>query len=674
MPDQVIHGNCLCIYLLFLNSNFFIIPFAMRQNVLGYILAAFLIFGYLCGATQVPSIKKPAQLYQEAWENYRAGSLEYARKVLNAFPNSDIDPVWQVKAKILEGHIALAQNEPATALDHKSQASNLIREKDLEFLEYDRIHSLEGDIYFYLERHFLAKKAYEDALDILEKNIIKTASPPDSLLGELNHRKAVNYSNMGHTMLKIEEDSFFHFLNNANDIIEVLINQNLLSTNSFKYHQWKVYQNYYEGSYFVRSHQEDLVDVQVKRAFRLLSEADSIAEIEYLTRPRLLINYQLGKLFSGLDARKAINYFSTAVNLEGEKLKDMKEYGWALQGLKNEYLYLADFENRFKDNAEIRIYLDSLEYYERLYDQWINDLNKKYIRNLFTLSDNNKNVIKSKNLQLEAKNIELVETNKELEKRGQFLLILSIINLLFGAGVIYLFFRARENKILKAKNQELQKEKELSEYLKGEMHHRVKNHLQILASTMKTQMRDQIIRQNLTATSALNEAINRVQTILLLHNQLYKKKASADSIDLQEYFVDLSLKLKESFAYDDNNFFSDIDLNELPPVHIGKAKHLGMAVTELAINAFKHAFDEKHRPWLKIAATQNANDLIHISVADKGKGIQRKEKQNFGLSTTIEIIEQQFEGQFICQPNNGQGTRFDIKIPFKSLKNGKKVK
>ena len=126
------------------------------------------------------------------------------------------------------------------------------------------------------------------------------------------------------------------------------------------------------------------------------------------------------------------------------------------------------------------------------------------------------------------------------------------------------------------------KEKEL---LLREIHHRVKNSLQIVSSLLSLQA-DEIDDKEII--ERCNESENRIHTIALVHESLYNSNDISE-INFYDYIVSLVENIKESYSLDTNNVKITLELDDYE-LGIETAIPLGLIINELVSNAIKHAF------------------------------------------------------------------------------------
>lgn len=202
------------------------------------------------------------------------------------------------------------------------------------------------------------------------------------------------------------------------------------------------------------------------------------------------------------------------------------------------------------------------------------------------------------------------------------------------------------------------KEKEI---LLKEIHHRVKNNLQIVTSLLKLQsgyVKDEKIKQ------LFKESQNRVQSMSLIHQKLYQTRDLAN-IDFKEYLMTLSTHLQHSFGILEDRVKINTEVHNMV-MSIDNAIPAGLIVNELVSNALKHAFPGDKKGTINInAAFDEYNNSYWIVVRDNGIGISREidfeSSASFGLKLVATLVKQ-LDGEM--ELVNAGGSEF--RITFKS--------
>ena len=196
------------------------------------------------------------------------------------------------------------------------------------------------------------------------------------------------------------------------------------------------------------------------------------------------------------------------------------------------------------------------------------------------------------------------------------------------------------------------------ETLLREIHHRVKNNLQIISSLLNLQIRK---IDDPKTIEVLKDCQSRVLSMALVHEHLYKGK-DFSRIDLKNYIHSLGMQLSQS--YGNANEIVRFDLN-LPDIYvdINTAIPLGLIINELITNSLKYAFKGRKDGKLSITATENDRALTLI-VADNGvgmpEGITLENQTSLGLRL-VKTLTGQIHGTVVIDRTGG--TKFVFVIP-----------
>jgi len=155
------------------------------------------------------------------------------------------------------------------------------------------------------------------------------------------------------------------------------------------------------------------------------------------------------------------------------------------------------------------------------------------------------------------------------------------------------------------------------ENLLQEVHHRLKNNLQIVSSLLSMQLQAQ---QSDQASGALQTAHSRITSIGLLHELIYKSH-DLDSLNLADFVHDLSMRLNKTFARPAHEIVFSIDVDKTIQITQEKAGALALIINELITNAIKHAFPAGRRGSVKISGRcGDAPGRVTVEIMDDGIG------------------------------------------------------
>ena len=217
------------------------------------------------------------------------------------------------------------------------------------------------------------------------------------------------------------------------------------------------------------------------------------------------------------------------------------------------------------------------------------------------------------------------------------------------------------NKDLEHKNIQLDKRNAENELLLKEIHHRVKNNLEIVSGLLALQAA-QI--DHPSAQAVMQASQNRVLSMGIIHQKLYQKGNLA-GIEMKDYFHNLSESILDTFNAADK---VSITL-PMPPLNldIDTAVPIGLITNELLTNAIKYAFPSNHPGEIKISLTEteSSNGLV-FQLSDNGIGRQNNNSpQGTGFGTElVNLLVKQLEGTLATNSNNGT----TIIIHFKNKK------
>jgi two-component sensor histidine kinase len=289
--------------------------------------------------------------------------------------------------------------------------------------------------------------------------------------------------------------------------------------------------------------------------------------------------------------------------------------------------------------------------------------NKKYFTykdSVFT-QNTKKQIVELESMQsLERKNKELVEKNFEIEKEKnkQILIIWSLVFIAITAFSIAIAFFAirRKNKQLN-KNELLIKqslyEKEL---LLSEVHHRVKNNLQLVSSMLDLQQK---YLKDPEALNAINNSKNRVLSMSLIHQTLYQN-GKYGYVDTKDYFERVADIVTASLKNTNTVINLNFNIQSLPLL-LDYAIPMGLITNELITNACKYAFVNKTTGNIYLSLHKQDNLLI-LKIEDDGVGVDEQamiEAKSFGLKLIKSLCRQLETSLFI---KNENGTKVTLEI------------
>jgi PAS domain S-box-containing protein len=196
------------------------------------------------------------------------------------------------------------------------------------------------------------------------------------------------------------------------------------------------------------------------------------------------------------------------------------------------------------------------------------------------------------------------------------------------------------------------------EVLLREIHHRVKNNLQVISSLLSLQSR--YIRNSQYA-EMFTESQNRVRSMALIHEKLYQSEDLAN-IDSDEYIKTLVRELIKSYRMDPDKIRIKIEVDDVS-LGVDTAIPCGLIINELVSNSLKYAFPDKKGEIT--VALHSVDGKIELIISDNGVGIPEnidfKNTKTLGLRLVTILAENQLNGDIDLIKNKGT----EVRITFR---------
>ncbi|MCX5908777.1 MAG: ATP-binding protein [Deltaproteobacteria bacterium] len=217
----------------------------------------------------------------------------------------------------------------------------------------------------------------------------------------------------------------------------------------------------------------------------------------------------------------------------------------------------------------------------------------------------------------------------------------------------------RAEQALKASVEQIKVSLTEKEVLLKEIHHRVKNNLQVISSLLNWQSR---YIQDPSALEMFKESQNRVKLIALIHEKLYQSKDLA-RVNFGEYVESLATHLFRSYQISGKEISLQIDMQGIF-LGIDKAIPCGLVINELISNSFKHAFPPPRQGVIALSLKPEAGDQLILVVKDSGVGFPEdldfRSAESLGMQL-VNILTSQMGGTI--ELDRQKGTEFRITFP-----------
>lgn len=513
--------------------------------------------------------------------------------------------------------------------DNNANKYELAKEKMLKVLDYserhndtvniDRIHYHIGSVYFNL-------KDYERA--IFHNLRARDDTPVESfrMHHNITYRLVKIYNRIGMYEKPLEEWKWYY---NNHDITIPRTKSLTLSRISDE---------------FLKINQPDSALYYADLGLQVAIEG-GVESMEY----RGYANKALAHLFNNniSDAlylgMKAYNYFGeerkksnplayrTARKALGGAYKELNNYSKAkkvlIEGLSSSELNRNYTDKKFFVERLLEIAIlnnnkeDALNYSNQL--AMVNDEIKKQYTDQRLLRIKTEYDIEKKDLKIrlldsenELKDLEISKSRRNVVYAMIGLALLTLMSFLL---YITLRNRKRSQRELQEKNNQISKALADKELLLKEIHHRVKNNLQVVSSLLGLQ--SEYIK-DASALSAINEGRNRVRSMSLIHQNLYKEN-NLKGIGMKSYLEKLISGLFDTYNINEDKIKLNLSIQDID-LDVDTVVPLGLITNELVSNALKHAFKTKKEGIISVSL-QEKGETLELIVNDNGDGLGERE-------------------------------------------------
>jgi two-component sensor histidine kinase len=199
------------------------------------------------------------------------------------------------------------------------------------------------------------------------------------------------------------------------------------------------------------------------------------------------------------------------------------------------------------------------------------------------------------------------------------------------------------------------------EILLKEVHHRVKNNLQIMSSLIKLQSHYVNNKQML---QILNETESRIQSMAIVHNKLYSTQ-EYEKVNFAEYVKSLTDNFWNTYGIRLKNLHIDIKVENIS-INIDTAIPCGLIINELVMNSIKYAFPDKREGTITIMLEKEQNSRFYkLIVKDDGigmkKGFNVEKADTLGIQL-VNLLSKQMNGKFEVKSEKNKGCEFIITL------------
>ncbi|WP_421871198.1 histidine kinase dimerization/phosphoacceptor domain -containing protein [Marinoscillum sp.] len=370
--------------------------------------------------------------------------------------------------------------------------------------------------------------------------------------------------------------------------------------------------------------------------------------------------YDSARIYTQLsiDQRKEIGYTLGVAQAERNLAELYVETG---NPLAEEILLrcLEVFEQAKSPGDVTEVYDALIKYYEK---QGNYQAGSAYWHKLYALSDSLKNQelfnkISNLEVQYEVQNYQDQVAQQEQiivqnQKINYLLIAVILLFLIVVIGLVFAFMKLKNyNTQLRSKNTKI-------DLLMRELHHRVKNNLQVISSLLGLQS---MSLQDEGARKVVEEGKSRVRAMSLIHQRLYHQE-NITSINTREYIEEIVKELTESYGFKDR-LQVKLELDNVD-LDVDTTLPLGLIINELVSNAFKYAYQDIDQPLLELELrTNDQNGKLVIADNGPGKVTKNTEQESFGLRL-VNILTEQLNGTM--KVSQEKGLRYELSFAISS--------
>ncbi|WCO02736.1 tetratricopeptide repeat-containing sensor histidine kinase [Psychroserpens ponticola] len=293
-------------------------------------------------------------------------------------------------------------------------------------------------------------------------------------------------------------------------------------------------------------------------------------------------------------------------------------------------------------------------YYHQLYTSELESFKDNIILSL-------ENEAQSK-YEVGQKNATIKFQDEKISQQKRTKILYLVLTALLATILFGLFYYSRKNQKrnqqLELLNNELDNKNTQNELLLREIHHRVKNNLELVKSLIALQSAE---LEDSATKDAMIASQNRVQSMGIIHQKLYQGE-NLGCIDMKDYFINLGDGILDTFDADDKVKI-ECAMEQLE-LDVDTAVPIGLIVNELITNALKYAFPEDSKGKIEICLTRSNSEILTLKVVDNGIGkTTEATPKGTGFGTQlIKLLTQQLNGNMQENHENGTSVVFEFKI------------
>ena len=351
------------------------------------------------------------------------------------------------------------------------------------------------------------------------------------------------------------------------------------------------------------------------------------------------------------NSKKALSYLGESFLFTPPELLEMEQKRYAYEIAILVYKKMSNYPLAFHYSELLRTLKDSIYQTDQL--MAIAEMQTKYE----TKQKQDSILNQQKWIQQQTKLNTEIEAGSRYKTMLLFFMVAIILILLVVGILNYVQYKKKQklNQILLAQNEMIELKNKENEILLAEIHHRVKNNLQVISSLLSLQGKS---IEDKTARIAIESGKQRIKSMELVHKMLYES-STYSFIEMKEFTEKLVQNLSDVFGIEKKNFLFNYSS---PPLNldIDTAVPLALILNELVVNVFKYANTDQLKLIISI---EIADDLLVMKIIDNGPGTDEKSlltSDSFGLKL-VKLLTKQLAGTMDLKNENGLQYIFRLK-------------
>lgn len=339
-----------------------------------------------------------------------------------------------------------------------------------------------------------------------------------------------------------------------------------------------------------------------------------------------------------------LGFYDQAID-QANKIVENEEKHQSLSQMTSAYKYLAEaYEGKQELTQSLQYYKNYKVYSDSIYNRdMLEQITKKDALFQRTEQDHKINLLNQEKI---AANRLIKQKNRTIILGAVGLVLISLLS--FFLGRLYRKVRLQSMKLEKALSEK--------DILLREIHHRVKNNLQLVSSLLNLQSRS---IDDKVALEAINQGKSRVRSMALIHQDLYNRE-NLTGIRVKDYIKKLINELSASFSNDFYDVNVELDVEDME-LDVDTLVPLGLIINELLTNSYKYAFKDGDSGNIKVVL-QEINSTLHLMVRDNGEGFDPStiRSNSFGQKL-VKTLSKQLEGSLKINSDKGTSSILEIK-------------